>query len=471
MRRTKIVCTLGPATHSAERIGLLIDEGMNVARLNFSHGDHAYHAETLLRVRDEAMKRGIAVATLLDLQGPKIRIGKFAGGPVELEPGADFVITTAVVPGDVTRVSTTYESLPDDVGPGSMILLDDGMLQLEVDHVAGREVHTRVVVGGRLSDNKGINLPGSRVSAPALTAKDKEDLAFGVELGVDFIALSFVRGPEDVLEAKRLATPANGPRIPIIAKIERPEAVNCLDEIIDAADGIMVARGDLGVEMGAEKVPMIQKRAIERTNDRGRLVIVATQMLESMINSPRPTRAEASDVANAVLDQADALMLSGETAAGKYPLLAVRTMSRIIEEIESSPLYRSMVKGPTRDQEHSSAAIAHAAVVASQQLKAPVIAAVSSSGGAAWLISEYRPEARLVAFTDRDDSFRRLAMCWGVRSEKAPPSANADELVAGVVRVLKERGDAKAGDTVVITMAVPFGSGASSNQLKIEIVK
>jgi pyruvate kinase len=467
VRRTKIICTLGPAAHTAERIGLLIDEGMNVARLNLSHGDHAYHEDLHARVRAQARGRGRAVATLFDLQGPKIRVGRFADGAVELETGSDFTITTESVLGDAARASTTYESLPEDVRPGDTILLDDGMLQLEVDHVVGREVHTRVVIGGRLGNNKGLNLPGVRVSAPALTAKDRQDLALAVRLEADFIALSFVRSPEDVLEARRLATPRDRPRIPIIAKIERPEAVESLADIIDAADGIMVARGDLGVELGAEKVPLVQKRAIEIANDRGRLVIVATQMLESMVQSPRPTRAEASDVANAVLDQADALMLSGETAAGRYPLLAVRTMSRIIEEIESSPLYRTLVKGPTRDQRQSSAAVARAAVVAARQMRAAVIAAVSSSGGAAWLISEHRPEAPIVALTDREDTFRRLAMCWGVHPEMAPPATTTEEMLTGVERLLVERGYAQPGDIAVITLAVPIASGESTNLLKI----
>src|SRR5579883_1158197 len=292
-RRAKIVCTLGPASRTAERIGALIDEGMDVARLNFSHGDHEVHAQTFRTVRAESERRGRPVGVLQDLQGPKIRVGRFAGGAVELEAGADFTLTTDEVLGDANRASTTYEALPRDVKPGDTILLDDGMIQLEVDRVEGREVQTRVVVGGRLSDHKGLNLPGVEVSAPALTDKDRIDLKFGLELGVDFVALSFVRSPEDVLEARRLAVTPDGRRVPVIAKIERPEAVARLDEIIDASEGIMVARGDLGVEMGNEKVPLLQKRCIEATNARGKLVIVATQMLESMIVSPRPTRAEA----------------------------------------------------------------------------------------------------------------------------------------------------------------------------------
>jgi pyruvate kinase len=440
-RRAKIVCTLGPASSSPERIGQLIDEGMNVARLNFSHGEHDVHRRTFDAVRAEARKRGRAVAILQDLQGPKIRVGNFAGGACELEVGADFTLTTEEVVGTAARASTTYQELPHDVKGGDSILLDDGLLQLEVMSVEGREVYTRVVVGGRLSNHKGLNLPGVKVSAPALTDKDRADLAFGLELGVDFMALSFVRSPEDLEEARRLATTADGRHIPLIAKIERPEAVECLEAIVDAADGIMVARGDLGVELGPEKVPLIQKRCIDLTNARGKLVIVATQMLESMINNPRPTRAEASDVANAVLDQADALMLSGETASGRYPLLAVRTMSKIIREIEQSPRFRALaLQAPPFDMQVTTAAVAHAAMVAARQMRSPVIATVSDSGGAARLLSEYRPEAHIVAFTRRPEVYRQLAAYWGVSPEDAPDATTTDGMLDAVALALRDRG-------------------------------
>ncbi len=323
LRRAKIVCTLGPATSSPEQIGLLIDAGMDVARLNFSHGERDVHLRTLQTVRAEAEKRDRAVAILLDVQGPKIRVGRFADGEVELEPGQTFVITTdPSVVGDVRRVSTTYPKLADDVQPGTMVLLDDGLMQLEVTEVRDGEVVTVVRVGGVLKNNKGINLPDVAISAPSLTDKDRGDLAFGVRVGVDYVALSFVRAAEEVRQARALVT-ANGQSIPSLAKIEKPQAIERLDEIINEADGIMVARGDLGVEMGPEKVPLIQKTIIDKTNTHGKCVITATQMLESMIHHPRPTRAEASDVANAVLDGTDALMLSGETAVGEYPIEAV----------------------------------------------------------------------------------------------------------------------------------------------------
>ncbi len=467
MRRAKIVCTLGPASHSAERIGALIDEGMDAARLNLSHGDHASHQEIVRLVRQEAARRDRAVAILLDLSGPKIRIGEFVGGQAELEPGDDFILTTLPGLGSSSQVSTTYDGLPHDVKPGDTILLDDGLLQLEVDHVSGTEVYTRVVIGGMLRDHKGLNLPGVKVSETALTEKDRADLAFGLALGVDFVALSFVRSPDDLMEARRLAQ-LGGHKVPLIAKIERPEAVERLEEIIQCADGIMVARGDLGVELGAEKVPLVQKRCVDIANTHGKLVIVATQMLESMISNPRPTRAEASDVANAVLDGADALMLSGETASGRYPLLAVRTMAQIIREIESSPRYHAIAReAAALDLAVSTAAVAHAAMVASRQLHAPVIAAISDSGGAARLLSDYRPEAAIVAFSSRPETYQRLALYWGVSPERTPDAETVDELFERVVARLIDRKLAQPGDYVVITVGVPLQSGTSTNLLKI----
>jgi pyruvate kinase len=467
MRRTKIVCTLGPASSTPERIGELIEAGMDVVRLNFSHGSHADHTKLIQTVRAEAERRGRAIAVLLDLQGPKIRVGRFEGGQVELQAGAEFAITTdPTVVGDLHRVSTTYAGLTQDVRPGDQILLDDGYLSLAVTEVVDKEVRTIVVTGGVLKNNKGINLPGVEVSAPAISDKDRADIDWGLRMGVDYVALSFVRRPEDVLEAKRLLT-ADDFRIPVIAKIEKPQALDRLDEIIGAADGVMVARGDLGVEVGPEKVPLMQKRMIERTNALGKIVITATQMLESMIQQPRPTRAEASDVANAVLDGTDALMLSGETASGKYPVEAVRTMARIIREIESSSYYRQWIEPPLLEMPVSSNAVAHAAVIAARAMKSKVIACVTDSGGVARLISEYRPEANIVAMTTSEVSFRRLALVWGVTPVHIQTAATTDELIDRVEAVLSARNLAKPGENVVITFTAPVGSGQSTNTLKV----
>jgi len=471
MPRAKIVCTLGPASSTPDRIGELIDAGMSVARLNFSHGSHEDHARMLQTVRAEADRRGKAIAALLDLQGPKIRVGKFAAGQIELKPGAELIITTdQSVLGDVHRVSTTYAGLPHDVKPGDQILLDDGYLSLAVSAVSDHEVKTIVVTGGILKNNKGINLPGVDVSAPALSDKDRADIGFALRHGVDYVALSFVRRPEDVLEAKRLLTMDNI-RIPVIAKIEKPQALERLGDIIDAADGIMVARGDLGVELGPEKVPLWQKRMIEESNNRGKLVITATQMLESMITQPRPTRAEASDVANAVLDATDALMLSGETASGQYPVEAVRTMARIIAEIESSAYYHANTVMPDIKLNVSTNAIAHAAVTAAKSMKLRTICVVSESGGAARLVSDYRPEANIVCCTTNEVSYRRLALVWGVTPVLIGPSASTDELVDRVEATLLERNLARPGASVLITMAVPVGAGLLTNVLKIHQIQ
>src|SRR5215467_3021755 len=470
MPRAKIVCTLGPASSTPQRIGELIDAGMSVARLNFSHGSHDDHARMLQIVRTEAERRGRAIAALLDLQGPKIRIGKFATGQIELKPGATLTITTDDIIGDERRVATTYAGLPRDVKAGDQILLDDGYLSLAVTHVRDREVDTIVVTGGILKNNKGINLPGVDVSAPALSDKDRVDIGFALRQGVDYVALSFVRRAEDVFEAKRLLT-VDQVSIPVIAKIEKPQALERLGEIIDASDGITVARGDLGVELGPEKVPLWQKRIIEETNRRGKIVITATQMLESMITQPRPTRAEASDVANAVLDATDALMLSGETASGVHPVEAVRTMARIIEEIEKSAYYHANTEIPEIQLAVPTNAIAHAAQIAARAMKIKTIVVVSNSGGAARLVSEYRPEANIVCLTGNEVSYRRLALVWGVTPVLIGPSASMEELVDRVEATLIERTLALPGENVLITMAVPVGAGGQTNVLKIHQIQ
>jgi pyruvate kinase len=468
MRRAKIICTLGPASQSAEVISALIEAGMDVARLNFSHGSYADHAHVLETVREQARRAGKSVAVLQDLQGPKIRVGEIAGGEVELVSGAELVITTTPVLGTAERVSTIYTRLPGDVKPGDTILLDDGLLRLEVIDSTSSDVRTRVIVGGTLRTKKGINLPGVAVSAPALTDKDRLDLKWGIEAGVDYMALSFVRSAADVLEAKRLAVRPDGRRIPVIAKLEKPEAVMRLEEILNACDGLMVARGDLGVELGPEKVPVIQKEAIQATNRLGKIVITATEMLESMITSARPTRAEASDVANAVLDGTDALMLSGETARGKHPVLVVKTMATIIEEIEQSPRFQTHAVTPSPlDLAVSTNAIAQAAVVATNQLGIKTIAVYTESGGAARLLSEWKPHANIVAYTTRVEVYRSLALYWGVTPRLMPPAIQFESFLSMIEADLKASGFSRPGEMVAITVGVPLGKGNSTNLLQL----
>ncbi|HUT77743.1 MAG TPA: pyruvate kinase [Polyangia bacterium] len=454
MQRVKIVATIGPASSSPEVIRGMIAAGVDVARLNFSHGTHAEHRAVFETVRAEAERAGAHVAILADLCGPKIRTGAVRGGSVDLVEGAAIEVVTETVLGTAERVSTTYESLPDDVGAGDRILIDDGLLELEVVEIADRGVRCRVVVGGTLKDHKGMNIPGTPLSTPALTAKDRDDLAFARELGVDFFALSFVRRPEDVVEAKSLAG-----TIPVIAKIEKPEAIVHLSGIIDVADGLMVARGDLGVEAGAEKVPLLQKRIINDAAVRGLPVIVATQMLDSMIRNPRPTRAEVSDVANAVLDGADAVMLSGETAAGKYPLEAVRTMATVLGEVERSELFERQ-QPPLRVSERSfSNAIARAAVQAAADLGLRALAIYSETGHSAALVSACRPLATVIGLSRHPEILRRLALRWGV----IPIHADWVEGVTGVVRQaerkLLELGAVAPGDDIAVTFGMQDMSG------------
>ena len=455
MRRAKIVCTLGPATDSRESILELLDAGMNVARQNFSHGTHDDHRRIFAAVRAAADERGVSVAVLQDLSGPKIRCGLMKGGKVELVKGAELTITTRDVVGSAELFCCSYEALPRDVEAKDRVLLSDGRLELEVLATSGDEVRCKVVVGGELGSRKGINLPGVKLSTPALTDKDRRDLALGVELGVDYVALSFVRNPEDVKEAKELAGD-----IPVIAKIEKPEAVACFDEILAVADGIMVARGDLGVEMGPERVPLIQKQLIEQTNHARKVVITATEMLDSMRERPRPTRAEASDVANAILDGTDAVMLSGETASGRYPRQAVETMDRIIREIESSTRFNEMLNPNVGTVRNSTSAVARAAVVASEELGARKILCYTESGRTASLISEYRPRADVLAVTSSWSVYRRLALHWGVFPMKVSETPSTDKTIQRMVEAASELGLVMPREVVVITMGTRY-QGAS----------
>jgi len=465
MRRAKIVATLGPATATRDHIGALVDAGMDVARLNLSHGSHEDHRQTYLAVREASDASGRGVGILVDLQGPKIRLGTFADGPVLLEPGAEFIVTTEDVPGDVKMVSTTHKGLPNDVHPGDLVLVDDGRIELRVSKVEGPRVHTTVVEGGRVSDNKGFNLPGVPVSVPALSEKDVDDLRWALRTGADIVALSFVRSAKDV-EAVHAIMENEGIRIPVLAKVEKPQAIENLQEIVDAFDGIMVARGDLGVELPLEQVPLVQKRAIQLCRQAGKPVIVATQMLDSMITANRPTRAEASDVANAVLDGADALMLSGETSVGHNPPLVVETMSRIIEHIEAEALDRlpPLEENPTGS---TARALTRSAVTAAQYVEATHLIAFTETGRSARLIARWRCSIPLLAFTPNPQVRSQLALVWGVETFLVPQVRHTDDMVVQVDKALLDIGRATAGERVVIVAGVPPGVPGTTNGMRV----
>ncbi|MCA0331301.1 MAG: pyruvate kinase [Actinobacteria bacterium] len=464
MRRAKIVCTLGPAVASQEGIQSLVDAGMDVARMNLSHGSYSDHERVYQWVRAAGDAAGRGVGILVDLQGPKIRLGTFANGPVVLDPGARFTITIEDVPGDVEIASTTYKGLPGDVNPGDMILIDDGKVALQAIEVSETEVVTEVVEGGRVSDNKGINLPGVAVSVPALSEKDVADLRWALRLGVDLIALSFVRSADDLLDVQRIMDD-EGVRLPVLAKIEKPQAVANLEAIVDAFDGIMVARGDLGVELPLEQVPLVQKRAIQLARRRAKPVIVATQMLDSMISMTRPTRAEASDVANAVLDGTDALMLSGETSVGAHPAHVVRTMSRIIEQVEAEALDRlPKVEDPN---DSTSRSITRAAVNVANDVHASGVIAFTETGRSARLVSRYRPAMPLMAFTPNPRVRSQLALSWGVETYLVPKAASTDDMVRLVDAALLDHGRAQVGELLVIIAGVPPGVPGTTNGMRV----
>ena len=464
--RTKIVCTLGPATRTREMIRALMQAGMNVARINFSHGTHAQHAETVRLVRELAQELGLPIALLGDLQGPRIRIGVLpekrtllVGQPVVLVP-------EGMEQGD--EIPVTYEALADDVHPGDRILINDGLIELVTQAVTRPRVSARVVYGGELTSNKGMNLPGVDVSAPALTEKDLEDVVFAVAQEFDYLALSFVRRPQDIIALR-----AHIPRaLLIVAKIELDVALRDIEQILEATDAVMVARGDLGVELPFEEVPLAQKRIIQLANQRSRPVITATQMLESMIENPRPTRAEASDVANAIVDGTDAVMLSAETAAGKYPALAVDAMHRIIVEVEQHWTRRSRDerRRDAADQATTEETIAAATVTAVGMLGAPCAIVFTKSGFSARTVSSHRPGVPILALTDSARTYRQLALVWGVIPELVPHCDSYEEM-AGIARqVVRKRGLAEPGDRVAVTAGVPFDVPGTTNMLKVETV-
>ena len=467
MRRAKIVCTLGPAVSSPERLRELVSAGMDVARLNLSHGAYADHEAVYRDVRAASEETGHAVGILVDLQGPKIRTGRFADGPVRLENGARFVVTVDDILGDQDRVSTTYKGLPGDVRPGDMLLVDDGKVALQAVEVTATEVITTVLEGGVVSNNKGINLPGVAVSVPALSDKDEADLRWGLRLGADMIALSFVRDAKDIVRVHEIMD-EEGVRLPVIAKIEKPQAVDNLTEIIDAFDGVMVARGDLGVELPLEEVPLVQKRAIEIARRNAKPVIVATQVLESMIENSRPTRAEASDCANAVLDGADAIMLSGETSVGKWPIEAVRTMAKIIESTEEHGLDRVAELG-TKPHTTGGAVTAAAAEIG-DLLGAKYLVTFTTSGDSAKRLSRIRSKLPMLAFTPNASTRSQLALTWGIETFKVPMAKHTDQMARQVDVSLLESGRCVEGDMVVIVAGSPPGIPGSTNALRVHHV-
>jgi len=464
MRRAKIVCTLGPAVDSPEKIRDLIAAGMNMARLNLSHGGYVEHQKRLDQVRTAADNAGVPIAILVDLQGPKIRLGRFKDGPHELERGDVFTITTDEIEGSKDRVGTTYKGLTGDCKPGDRILIDDGKVTVEVTSIVGNDVITHVIEPGTVSNNKGINLPGVAVSVPALSEKDIDDLRWGLNAGADFIALSFVRSAEDIKDVHRIMD-EEGIRVPVIAKIEKPQAVENLVGIVDAFDGIMVARGDLGVELPIEDVPLVQKRCVELARDAAKPVIVATQMLDSMITNSSPTRAEATDCANAVLDGADALMLSGETSIGDFAIEAVQTMARIIQRTEEGGLER--IRPLKHEPRTKGGAITKAAVEVGTIVGAQFLVAFTQSGDSARRMSRLRSPIPILALTPDRGTYNRLALTWGVEPMITPVVSHTDEMVKQVDGLLLESKRTTIGDNVIIVAGSPPGIPGSTNAMRV----
>ena len=467
MRRAKIVATLGPATSTYDQLRALIRAGMNVARFNLSHGSHAIHEEVYANLQRASADEGVPVAILADLQGPKIRLETFADGPHLLNPGDILTITTEETPGTKDLVGTTFKGLPQDVKPGDTLLVDDGKIQLEATDTTQTTVVTKVIVGGMVSNNKGINLPGVAVSVPALSDKDEDDLRWALKLGVDYVALSFVRNAEDVVRVRDIMA-EQGITAPVIAKIEKPQAVDVLHDIVDSFDGIMVARGDLGVELPPETVPIVQKQAIEEARRWAKPVIVATQMLESMISNPVPTRAEPSDVANAILDGADAVMLSGETSVGQYPIQTVETMARICASTEVAGADRVPPLGTK--PKTLGGAITLAAVDVAEFVDAKFVCIFSESGDSARRMSRLRSLIPMLAFTPSEATRRRMALTWGIESVQVDRVGHTDAMYQQVDDILLGRKLAKKGDKVVVISGSPPGIPGSTNDLRVHQV-
>lgn len=467
MRRAKIVCTMGPAVEAPEKVKELIAAGMNMARLNLSHGSYEEHQGRLDRVRAAAKEAGKAVAVLVDLQGPKIRLARFENGPHDLARGDIFTITTDDVPGTKDRVGTTYKGLPGDCKAGDRILIDDGKVTVEVIEVKGNDVVTKCIEPGAVSNNKGINLPGVAVSVPAMSEKDGEDLRWGLRAGADFIALSFVRNAADIKDVHAIMDEV-GIRVPVIAKIEKPQAVENLEEIVAAFDGIMVARGDLGVELPIEDVPLVQKRCVELARDAAKPVIVATQMLDSMITNSRPTRAEATDCANAVLDGADALMLSGETSVGDFAIEAVQTMARIIEKTEQDGLDR--IRPLQHAPRTKGGAVTKAAAEVGAVIGAKYLVTFTQTGDSARRISRLRSAIPILAITPELGTYNRLALSWGVEPLVSPMVKHTDDMVMQADKLLIDGKRAAIGEAVMIVAGAPPGIPGSTNAMRVHTV-
>jgi pyruvate kinase len=467
MRRAKIVATLGPATSSLEILKELINSGVDVARMNLSHGSYDVHEQTYSTVRQAAAEVGKPIAVFIDLQGPKIRLGKFANGPIQLEKGDVFKITVDDIEGNQEICSTTFKGLPEDVKVGDALLIDDGKVTLRATAVDKTTVTTVCEIAGTLSNNKGINLPGVAVNVPAMSEKDEADLRWGIKLGVDMVALSFVRNAKDITRVHEIMK-EEGRFLPVIAKVEKPQAVDALEEIIDAFDGVMVARGDLGVELPFWQVPLVQKRAIELSRRWAKPVIVATQMLESMIEASRPTRAEASDCANAVLDGADALMLSGETSVGAYPVEAVQAMASIIESTEENGIHRIAPLG-TKPHTRGGAVTLAAAEIA-ELLGSKYICVFTESGDSLKRVSRLRHEIPILGFTPKEQTLRNLSLVWGANVHLVETVTHTDAMVAQVDEILLGKGIAEVGDEVVVVAGTPPGIPGSTNSLRVHRV-
>lgn len=478
MKKTKIICTMGPNTNDKTLMKQLVENGMNIARFNFSHGDHNEQKERMDMLKAVREEVGVPVAILLDTKGPEIRTGLLKDGKkVMLEAGQTFTLTTEQIVGDGTKVSITYGGLSEDVEIGTKILIDDGLLELEVQNIMGTDIVCKVLNGGELGQRKGVNVPNVPVRLPALTEKDREDIVFGVEQGVDFIAASFVRSAEGILEIKALLNECNAPYIPIIAKIENAEGIKNIDEILHCADGIMVARGDLGVEIPPQEVPHLQKWLIKKCNESFKPVITATQMLDSMIRNPRPTRAEVTDVANAVYDGTDAVMLSGETAQGKYPLEALQMMVEIVKNTEAHLDYDMLLERAKDNHKKSiSKAIGYSSVAAAASLGAKCIITPTVTGATARVISKFKPEAKIVGVTPNEETLRRMQIYRGVYPIKSIPYNTTDEICEDAIRLACAKGFAETGDTVVVTAGIPSpvikkSREGMSNMMRIAVVE